>query len=113
MSVPDFAFPESATLHTRSIASQDSDGNDVWSPSDVTVTGAFAPAGSTELVQGQDTVITNPTFYLSPGSPVPSATDQLTVRGAKYEIDGEPEVYANPFTGNRPGAVLRLNKVTG
>lgn len=108
-----FAFPESATIVTRTKSGTDSDGNPIWVDASTAVTGAFAPAGSTELVQGQDTVITNPTFYLSAGSPVPTATDQLTVRGVRYEIDGEPEVYMNPFTGTRPGAVLRLNSVTG
>lgn len=108
-----FAIPESATLETRAITGQDSDGNDVWGQTTVAVTGSFAPAGSSELVQGQDTVLTNPTFYLSPGSPVPSATDRLMVRGATYEVDGEPEVYINPFTGDQPGAVVRLSKVTG
>lgn len=107
------AFPESATLIARGVTGQDSDGNDVYGTTETPVTGAFAPAGATELVQGQDTVIATPTFYLSPGSPIPAPTDRLTVRGVTYEIDGQPEVYLNPFTGEQPGAVVRLERVTG
>lgn len=106
-------FPEAATIVSRSVTGQDSDGGDVYGSVSTTTTGVFAPEGSTELIQGQATVINNPTFYLATGAPVPKATDRIIIRGQTFEIDGEPRVYHNPFTGSDPGAVLRLERVTG
>lgn len=108
-----YAFGEPASIVTRQVTGQDGDGNDVYADVDTPVTGAFAPAGSTEMVQGRQTVVSNPTFYLSPDSPVPTATARLRVRGRVYDIDGEPQLFRNPFTGDEPGAVLRLEEVRG
>jgi hypothetical protein len=44
---------------------------------------------------------------------VPAPTDQITARGSRYDIDGKPQVFHNPFTGEEPGAVITLLKVTG
>lgn len=108
-----FPFPESATIVSRTVTGQDGDGNDVYTDVSTATTGAFAPEGSTELIQGQDTVIANPKFYLSLGAPVPAATDRLVVRGLTYEIDGPPQFFHNPFTAYEPGAVLSLQRVDG
>lgn len=108
-----FAFPETASIVTLAVTGTDGDGNDVRTPVEIPTTGAFAPEGSTELIQGQVMVIANPTFYLAAGAPTPAATDRLRVRGVLYDIDGEPREYHNPFTGNEPGPVLRLERVTG
>lgn len=107
-----FPFPETFTIHTRGITGKDGDGNDVYGDTDVTTSGAFAPEGSTELIQGEDVTLTHPTLYLSDGAPVPAATDEVTVRGTRYQIDGVPQTFHNPFTGDEPGAVVRLLKVT-
>jgi hypothetical protein len=110
--MPTFPFPESAVIITQAIIGRDGDGNDVYGPAEVPVTGAFAPAGSTELIQGEDVVISNPTFYLDDGSPIPSATDSMRIRGVEYLVDGKPQAFHNPFTGDEPGAVVRLENVT-
>lgn len=107
------AFGEPATIITRTVTGQDGDGNDVYSTVEVATSGAFAPAGSTELVQGQATVIENDTFYLDEGAATPEPTDRLRIRGDLYEIDGRPGVFHNPYTGYEPGPVLRLERVTG
>ena|GEM_PF-2150160 len=118
--MPTFEHPESASIITRTVTGQDSDGNDVYGTASTATTGVYAPssgvagvAGSAEAMQGQEMVVTQPTFYLSDGAPVPTATDRLQVRGLLYEIDGEAAVYHNPFTGYEPGPVLRLTRVTG
>lgn len=108
-----FPFPETATIVSRTVTGQDSYGNDVYSEVQTATSGAFAPEGSSELIQGQDTVITQPTFYLADGAPTPSATDRLIVRGVTFEVDGTPQRFHNPFTGAEPGAVVRLEAVTG
>jgi hypothetical protein len=110
-----FNFPEDFTLLSRGVTGSDADGNDVYGTAETPATGAFAPEGSTELIQGQDTVISNLTIYLSPDSPVPVATDKVRreLTGETFDIDGQPAVFVNPFTGDQPGAVLRLERVTG
>lgn len=110
--MPTFPFPETAQILTETVTGQDGDGNDVTTPTEVEVKGAFAPAGSTELIQGEDVVISNPTFYLADGEPVPSATDRMRVRGVVYLVDGKPQTFHNPFTSYEPGAVVRLENVT-
>ncbi len=111
--MPTFPFPETFTIHSRGVTGTDADGNDVYGDTDTPTTGAFAPQGSTELIQGQNTVLTHDTVYLEDGEPVPSPTDQITARGQRYDINGKPQVFHNPFTGDAPGAVVTLLKVTG
>jgi hypothetical protein len=111
--VPTFPFPETFVIHSRGVTGADSDGNDVYGDTDTTTTGAFAPAGSTELIQGQNTVLEHDTIYLEDGAPVPEPTDQITARGQRYDIDGRPQVFHNPFTGDEPGPVVTLLKVSG
>lgn len=115
MSLPALPFAETFTILSRTVTGQDADGNDVYTDAEVSTTGAFAPTGSSELVQGQNTVIENDTIYLAPGAPTPKPTDQIRreLTGDTYDIDGKPAVYLNPFTGDQPGAVLRLERVTG
>jgi hypothetical protein len=116
-----YPFGETATLLIERVTGTDSDGNDVSTEVEVQVPGSvFAPTGSTELIQGQDTVIQNPTYYLGAvddaGQPVaPKATDKVRrPNGDVYDIDGEPQVYPpNPFSGDVVGPVLRLERVTG
>lgn len=116
-----YAFGETITLVRTAVTGQDADGNDTYTTTDVPVPDSvFAPAGSTERVQGQDLVTSNPTVYLglvdTDGNPVtPKATDKVRrANGDLYDIDGKPAIYPpNPFTGTQVGAVLRLKDVTG
>lgn len=107
------AFPESFTLLSRTVTGQDADGNDIYTPISTAFRGAFAPSGSTVLVQGQLTVVGHDTIYAAEGSPIPLPTDQIIARGSTRTIDGIPEVYRNPFTGWTPGPVITLVSATG
>jgi hypothetical protein len=110
--VPTFPFPETFTILTGVVTGQDGDGNDVTTPAEVATSGAFAPTGSTELIQGEAVVLDHDTIYLSDGAPTPGPADKIRARGVVYDIDGTPAEYHNPLTGYEPGAVLRLLKVT-
>ena len=112
--MPSWAFPESFTILGEAVTGQDGDGNDVTTPSETATFGVFAPEGSTELIQGQDLVIANPTVYLTDGAPIPAPTDKIRREstGEVFNVDGQPAVYSNPYTGEQPGAVLRLERVT-
>lgn len=106
-------FAETLTIITRTKTGVDGDGNDVYGPVEVETRGAFAPQGSTELIQGQATVLTHDTVYLVEGSPVPGPQDQVRRGTTVYDIDGTPRTYLNPFTGHQPGPVLALLRATG
>lgn len=109
-------FGETVTLLSRTVTGRDGDGNDLYTVVETPVPGSvFAPFGGTELIQGQDTTIQNPTVYLGDPEVVPKATDRVRrSNGEVYEVDGQPQVYPpNPFTGERVGAVVRLERVTG
>lgn len=108
-----FAFGQPVTiLHRTQGSARDNDGNFAPTTVSVTVQGAFAPRGSTEIVQGQDVVITQPTVYLPPGTVIGPA-DAVTVAGVTYQVDGAPNAYVNPFTGWQPGVEVKLREVTG
>lgn len=78
-----------------------------------TVAGAaFAPAGAAELNSGRTAVIEEPTLYLPAGTVVTAAC-RVQVRGSTYEAVGDPADWRNPFTGARPGVVLRLRRIEG
>jgi hypothetical protein len=66
-----FEFPETFTLITRTKTGVDGDGNDVYGAVETAVKGAFAPQGSTELTQGQATVLDHDTIYLEAGTRSP------------------------------------------
>lgn len=108
-----FPYPTPVTLISRSTSATDADGNDVWVDGSPYSTGcAFYPAGSAELVQGQDQVTDQPVAVLLDTTVIPSAYDVAVIGGVRYEIDGAPDLYNNPFT---PQTVLqlKLKSVTG
>lgn len=102
-------------LKTRAVSGQDSYGNDVYSVTEETVDGIFAPGASVEQIQGQDVVTTQPTVYLRTGTTA-AAVDALSVAGLDYEVDGDPAAWPpNPYTGWQPefSVEVRLRRVTG
>lgn len=108
-------FTVPVTLSTRAVSGQDSFGNDVYAVVQSTVDGVYAPGSSSEQVQGQDVVVTQPTVYLPTGTDVDSV-DALTIGGLIYEVDGQPSIWpAHPFTGWQPefSVEVRLRRVTG
>lgn len=77
-----------------------------------------APAGSVEIVNGQQTVIDHDTVYgpymadVEPNDLVTIPAGQPIPQGV-YEVQGQPANYRNPWTGWQPGCVIRLERVTG
>lgn len=110
-----FSFGESVIFEAVVTGSEDAHGNPVetWG-APVTVEGcAFAPAGSIESVEpGRNPVVTSPTVFAPAGTAV-SARDRVTVRGLLYQVDGDPAVWHNPYTGSDPGVAITLERVGG
>ncbi|MCW2898488.1 MAG: hypothetical protein JWO67_753 [Streptosporangiaceae bacterium] len=108
-------FTVPVVLVSRTVTGEDSFGNDVYGPVESTVDGIFAPGGSTEQVQGQDVVTTQPTVYLRTGTSV-AAVDALRISGVIYEVDGQPNAWPpNPYSGWQPefSVEVKLRRVTG
>lgn len=73
----------------------------------------FDPGGSVETSEvGRAPIVTQPTVYADPSADV-LAGDRLVVRGRTWEVDGDPADWRNPFTGWRPGLVIKLKAVSG
>lgn len=76
---------------------------------------AAAPAGSTELVNGEAVVIAQEALY-APYDADLNSQDTVTIPAAqpitagRYQVDGQPQRWRNPFTGREGGTVARLTR---
>lgn len=79
---------------------------------------AAAPAGSVEVVNGQQTVTTQDTVY-GPYDADVKAADAVTIPAGQpieagdYKVDGQPQRWKNPYSGREFGCVVRLTRTTG
>jgi hypothetical protein len=113
------ASGETVTIVRPGPPTRDAYGNDVpGAPTEIAVPGCgIAPrdstgAGSNEIVQGRDTVITGLLLYAPSGTEFRS-TDKVRVKGVLYEVDGQPGSFRSPFTGSAGPVVAALTLVTG
>jgi hypothetical protein len=61
---------------------------------------------------GRDGSFTTATLYAPPGADI-AARDEITVRGKRYQIDGEPGEW-RPVAGTLPGGTeVRLRRAVG
>jgi hypothetical protein len=112
-------FGVTITWLQRTVTSTPGYGNDVvsWTPTDIYGAAVFPGVGSKrfmgtrEHVQGQDLISGELTIVI-PVSYAVEPTDRFIVSGETYEVDGQPAVHRNPFTGST-SQELRLNLVTG
>lgn len=105
-------FGETIVIHTRGVTGTDADNNDVYGDTDTTHEGVtLYPRESVELVQGGDTNIIGLVAVFIPAVTL-TATDELTARGTRWKVDGEPGQYVSSLTGS---AVTKVNltRVTG
>jgi len=111
---PRFPYAETVTLIRRTVTGRDSDGNDMYTDTESPFAGTvFSPAGSTELVQGQQQVSEHDHFTWVEVVPDLTAVDAIRrPNGYVYEIDGSTAPSPSPLTGL---TVLRVNvnRVTG
>jgi hypothetical protein len=108
-------FTVPVVLSSRVKSGTDAYGNDVYTPTDSTVDGIFAPGGSVEQLQGQD-IVTDPADRVSADRDQRGRVDAVTVGGQRFEVDGAPNVWPpNPFTGWLPefSVEVKLRRVTG
>lgn len=107
-----WGYGETVVLHSRTRGANDSDGNETWTDADTPHPDtAVYPRESVELVQGQDTNIIGLVAVFKPAITV-AQTDELTVRGERYAIDGKPGQHESPLTGTTL-TKLNLTRVEG
>lgn len=73
---------------------------------------AFWPRTTTELLNGQNTLIEGLDVFFPPGTDV-RATDRLRITGLIYEVDGDPGVWRSELTGTDAGIQASATRVTG
>jgi hypothetical protein len=107
-------FGLQVTWMKRTITGRDAYGIDIYSTSIPQVLNNVPvwPAGSSELMQGQD-VLTDLLVAVVPHGLGVSPTDQMIVFGRTYEVTGSPFDWVSPLTGTRVGVQINLKVVTG
>lgn len=105
-------FGQPITVVARVKGAPDAFGNDTWTTTTTTVTGAFDPGTSVEQIQGEDLLVTQPRVFLPAGVDV-AAVDSVQFGGQSYEVDGAPIPWTSPLTGWSPGVEVKLRRATG
>jgi hypothetical protein len=103
---------EAITRHRISTTTTDAGGNTVADEWDIQPIGLglFAPTPTADVTgDGRDGTQVLPSVYFEGWHPDIVATDRIAVRGALYDIVGEPQVW----TENPGGTVVSLRKVDG
>lgn len=109
----DFPAGEPITVITRTKSGVDDYGDDVNTESSVTVTGAFDPAIGYESTSGSDQVVSQPQVLLPYDTAVDSNSVIVRSNGRRYEVDGEPNYWRDPFDGTEFGVAVPLKIATG
>lgn len=74
---------------------------------------AVEPRPSTEPSQeARNAVVSGFTLYMPTGTAI-TARSKVTVRGARYDVLGDPAAWASPFTGWEPGIVVQVGRTEG
>lgn len=108
-----YPYAQSVTWISRTPSGVDDYGNDTYTETETATTAVFAPGSSTELTDGRDTVIQQPSLYgVDVDLPV-KATDAFLIDADRFQVDGDPQKYRSPFTGWAPGQVIPLRRVVG
>lgn len=72
----------------------------------------FAPQSTSEDNDGRTAVLVGARLYLPAGT-ILGSTDRVVIRGATYELDGEPSIWADPFGSGLDGIEAQVRKVEG
>lgn len=108
-----FPYSQTITLVQRVLSGQDEYGNDTYTDNPVEVSNCIVqPASSNENDQWTEQISTDITVFVPYGTEV-SALDALLINGTEYEIQGIPQQWLSPFSGNTSPTQVRASQVTG
>lgn len=107
----DLPYAETVTVRTAGTVTDPYSGETVtdWSSSTSrSEKAAVAPAGSTEPTLVARNAIDSDFDLIFGYDPGITAADRIVVRGLVCEVDGHPFSWLSPFTGWKPGTVVRV-----
>jgi len=109
-----FAHGETVTIVTAATDADPYSGDDATTGSEVEVSGVgVEPRPSGEPTQDARNAVTSGfTLYLPAGTVI-GPQNRVEVRGATYDVLGEPAVWRSPFTGWEPGVVVQCERTSG
>lgn len=111
--MPNFPYGITVTVVVRTVTGQDEYGNDVYENTTYDVPScSVQPGGTNETTQFTEQLSSEIVVYLPYGTDV-EFLDALIVDGITYEVQGKPNVWASPFSGNTAPVEVRATKVSG
>lgn len=112
--MPTFPYGVTVTVVSRAVSGKDEYGNDTFSETTQDIPAcSVQPAGTTEDVQFTERLDSTIVVYLPYGTDVESIDALRLPDGTEYEVQGKPNVWASPFSGNTAPVEVRATKVTG
>lgn len=113
MTTPYLVYGAVITVIKRTLSGQDERGNDTYSESSFSVSGcSVQPAASAESTDFADQLTTSITVFAPWGTNV-GYLDAIVVNGLTYEVDGVPDVWQSPFSGNTAPVRIDATLVEG
>jgi Phage head-tail joining protein len=114
--VPNHPFPysQTITLIQRTLTGvQDEYGNDTYDETQIEVDYCVVqPSSSAEVVQWTEQVSTDIAIFVPYGTVV-TELDAFLINGITYEVQGVPQDWRSPFSGNVSPTQIRASVVTG
>jgi len=113
--VPTHPFPysQTITLIQRVRTGHDEYGNDVYTDNQIPLPYCVVqPSSSSEVVQWTEQVSTDITVFVPYGTVI-TPLDALLINGVTYEVQGEPQDWRSPFSGNTSPTQVRAAVVSG
>ena len=114
-----WSFGSTVVLRSRSSATRDKYGNKVLDTSvettftNVPVWPTDGNGNSSNEQTYQHQLVTSGLSALLPTGTEVLPTDQMVIDGKLYEVAGQPAIFKSPFTGNSPGVLIQLSRVSG
>lgn len=69
--------------------------------------------GTSEVTDNGEAVISDVVLYCPPGADIRSIDRVKLPDGDRYRVIGKPAPWRSPYTGRRPGVVVKLKGVKG
>jgi hypothetical protein len=108
-----FPYGQTVTVVSRTVAGQDSYGNDTYTETKTDITPCVVQSsGSTETTQFTDQVSDSLTVFLPYGTSV-QAIYALEWNGIRYEVQGNPSQWQSPFSGHTSPIQVTAIRITG
>lgn len=110
-------MPERVTLHPFSGFVEDSLGESTkpeFGADESLFVFGVDPGSTGEPIAGIDTAVRDaPTLYFRRGRVESSPHSEWSVRGVRYQQDGEPRIWVSPWGGATAGTVIYLERRSG